>query len=124
MTGLVRNGEITFYVHNVLAWQDNSSAERGWSIVSGEVTPYMELQVTRQLWQVAGYDWKSVYSGRVTRSDAFTVMPDELQPENETQNMNTGAWITALEDIQVRFPGAEGAVKRWQANLTPVVMYF
>ncbi|ELD0507689.1 fimbrial protein, partial [Escherichia coli] len=27
-------------------------------------------------------------------------------------------------DVRVNFPGAEEPVKRWQGNLTPVVVYF
>ncbi|EHR4802049.1 fimbrial protein, partial [Salmonella enterica] len=33
-------------------------------------------------------------------------------------------WLTSLEGIRVRFPGAEEPVSRWQGSLTPVVNYF
>lgn len=122
--GQVRYGEITFSVRHVLAWQDSTTADSGWSVVSGDVTPDMEQQIKNQLWQVTGYDWEPVYSGLTARPDAFTAMPDSIQPENKTKHNIAGAWVTALEDIRVRFPGAEEPVKRWQGNLTPVVMYF
>lgn len=117
--GQFRYGEITFSVHHVLAWQDSSAADSGWRLVSGDVTPDMALQVKRQLWQVRDYKWEPVYSGLSTRQDAFTVMSD-----SESQNMIAGAWVTALENIRVRFPGAEEPVIRWQGSLTPVIMYF
>lgn len=67
----------------------------------------------RQLWQVGGYDWAPA------RPDAFVsagALPGRA--------FVAGAWVTSLEDIRVRFPGAEEPVKRWQGNLTPVVNYF
>lgn len=41
-----------------------------------------------------------------------------------TKNQIAGAWLTSLEGIRVRFPGAEEPVSRWQGSLTPVVNYF
>ena len=100
--GQVRYGEITFTVRHLLAWQDDATADAGWSVVSGEVTPGAEKQVKRQLWQVNGYEWT---------------------PDYGRQHI-AGAWVTSLSNVRVNFPGAEEPVKRWQGNLTPVVVYF
>lgn len=121
--GQVRYGEITFTMRHLLAWQDSVTADSGWSVVSGEVTPYAEQQVKRQLWQVGGYDWAPVWSGLTARPDAF-VSAGALPASGENRASVAGAWVTSLEDIRVRFPGAEEPVKRWQGNLTPVVKYF
>ncbi|WP_426472815.1 F4 (K88) fimbria accessory protein FaeJ [Escherichia marmotae] len=122
--GQVRYGEITFTVRHLLAWQDNITASQGWSVVSGEVTPGDEGQVKRQLWQVNGYKWTPSYAGLTARPDAFISGEELLLPqENDEQNI-VGAWVTSLSDVRVSFPGAEEPVKRWQGNLTPVVMYF
>ncbi|MFZ5316480.1 fimbrial protein [Enterobacter asburiae] len=122
--GQVRYGEITFTMRHLLAWQDSASADKGWSVVSGDLTPYMEQQVKRLLWQVNGYDWTAVYSGLRTRPDAFTVIPDSFQSGNDSRENIAGAWVTTLCDVRVSFPGAEESVKRWQGNLTPVLEYF
>lgn len=34
-----------------------------------------------------------------------------------------GVWVPLLSDVRVNFSWAEEAVKHWQGNLTPVVMY-
>ncbi|MFL4555370.1 fimbrial protein [Yersinia kristensenii] len=122
--GQVRYGEITFTVRSVLAWQNSATADKGWSVVSGEVTPYAEQQVKRQLWQVSGYDWEPVYSGLTTWSDAFISGAESLPSQEENKQRIAGAWVTSLSDVRVNFPGAEEPVKRWQGSLTPVVIYF
>lgn len=122
--GQVRYGEISFTVSHVLAWQDSATADKGWSVVSGRVTPDVAQQIKRLLWQVSSYRWNASYSGLTARPDAFTVMPGSFLPDNGTKNQIAGAWVTSLEDIRVHFPGAEEPVMRWQGNLTPVVNYF
>lgn len=122
--GQVRYGEITFTMRHLLAWQDSATADRGWSVVSGDVTPYAERQVKRLLWQVNGYDWEPLYSGLTARPDAFVSGAAPLSSQNEEVQCIAGAWVTTLSDVQVDFPGAEEPVKRWQGNLTPVVVYF
>ncbi len=122
--GQVRYGEITFTASHVLAWQDSTTAEKGWSVVSGNVTPDAAQEIKRLLWQVRDYRWNPSYSGLKTRPDAFTVMPGSFLPDNGTKNQIAGAWLTSLEGIRVRFPGAEEPVSRWQGSLTPVVNYF
>ncbi|MBB9725934.1 F4 (K88) fimbria accessory protein FaeJ [Escherichia coli] len=122
--GQVRYGEITFTVRHLLAWQNNITASQGWSVVSGEVTPEAERQVKRQLCQVNGYEWTPDYSGLTVRPDAFISGTESLSPQENDRQHIAGAWVTFLSDVRVNFPGAEEAVKRWQANLTPVVMYF
>lgn len=122
--GQVRYGEITFTMHHLLVWQDNITAGQGWSVVSGEVSPGAEKQVKHQLWQVNGYEWSPVYAGVTARPDAFVSGAESLlSQENGTQQI-AGAWVTSLSDVRVSFPGAEEPVKRWQGNLTPVVVYF
>ncbi|EBN9932889.1 fimbrial protein [Salmonella enterica subsp. enterica] len=122
--GQVRYGEITFTVSHVLAWQDSATAEKGWSVVSGNVTPDAAQQIKRQLWQVSGYQWNPSYSGLTARPDAFTVMPDSFLSDNGPEKRIAGAWVMSLQDIRVCFPGAEEPVNRWQGSLTPVVNYF
>ena len=121
--GQVRYGEITFMIHHLLAWQDNITAGQGWSVVSGEVTPYTEQQVKRQLRQVGGYDWEPLYSGLTARPDAFVSGTEPLLSQENGRQHIVGAWVTRLSDVRVNFPGAEEAVKRWQGSLTPVVVY-
>ncbi|WP_096975911.1 F4 (K88) fimbria accessory protein FaeJ [Escherichia coli] len=122
--GKVRYGEITFTMRHLLAWQDSITADQGWSVVSGEVTPEVERQVKRQLWQVNGYKWIPNYAGLTARPDAFISGAESLlSQENDRQHI-VGAWVTLLSDVRVNFPGAEEPVKRWQGNLTPVVVYF
>ncbi len=122
--GQVRYGEITFTMRHLLAWQDNITGGQGWSVVSGEVTPGAEKQVKRQLWQVNGYEWTPDYAGLTARPDAFISGAESLlSQENGSQHI-AGAWVTSLSDVRVNFPGAEEPVKRWQGNLTPVVVYF
>ncbi|EMQ5386351.1 fimbrial protein [Salmonella enterica] len=111
--GQVRYGEITFTASHVLAWQDSTTAEKGWSVVSGNVTPDAAQDIKRLLWQVRDYRWNPSYSGLKTRPDAFTVMPGSFLPDNGTKNQIAGAWLTSLEGIRVRFPGAEEPVSRW-----------
>ncbi|ECA8895695.1 fimbrial protein [Salmonella enterica] len=122
--GQVRYGEITFTASHVLAWQDSTTAEKGWSVVSGNVTPDAAQEIKRLLWQVRDYRWNPSYSGLKARPDAFTVMPGSFPPDNGIKNRIAGARVTSLEGIRVRFPGAEEPVTRWQGNLTPVVNYF
>ncbi|HHT0305671.1 TPA: F4 (K88) fimbria accessory protein FaeJ [Raoultella planticola] len=122
--GQVRYGEITFTIRHLLAWQDSSTADKGWSVVSGEVTPYTEQQVKRQLWQVNGYEWAPNYTGLTARPDAFISGAELLTSQDKDKQHIAGAWVTSLSDVQVNFPGAEEPVKRWQGNLTPVVVYF
>lgn len=122
--GQVRYGEITFTMRHLLAWQDDITAGQGWSVVSGEVTPGVEKQVKRQLWQVNGYEWTPDYAGLTARYDAFISGAESLlSQENGSQHI-AGAWVTSLSDVRVNFPGEEEPVKRWQGNLTPVVVYF
>ena len=122
--GQVRYGEITFTMRHLLAWQDNITAEQGWSVVSGEVTPGAEKQVKRQLWQVNGYEWTPDYAGLTARPDAFISGVESLLSQGNNRQHIAGAWVTSLSDVRVNFPGAEEPVKRWQGNLTPVVVYF
>lgn len=122
--GQVRYGEITFTASHVLAWQDSATAEKGWSVVSGNVTPDAALEIKHLLWQIRDYRWNPSYSGLKARPDAFTVMPGSFLPGNGTKNRIAGARVTSPEDIRIRFPGAEEPVTRWQGNLTPVVNYF
>ncbi|EAM7382302.1 fimbrial protein [Salmonella enterica] len=122
--GQVRYGEITFTASHVLAWQDSTTAEKGWSVVSGNVTPDAVQQIKRLLWQVSDYRWNPSYSGLKARPDAFMVMSGSFLPGNGTKNRIAGVWVTSLEDIRVRFPGVDEPVTRWQGNLTPVVNYF
>lgn len=121
--GQIRYGEITFRMKHVLAWQDSATADKGWSLVSGEVSPGTEQQVKRQLWQVGNYKWEPIYSGLTARPDAF-ITGGTLLTSDKNRNYIAGAWITSLCDVRVSFPGAEEPVKRWQGNLTPVVVYF
>lgn len=118
--GQVRYGEITFTMHHLLVWQDNITADQGWSVVSGEVTPGAEKQVKCQLWQVNGYEWIPDYAGFTARPDAFI---SGAGSENGRQYI-AGAWVISLSDVRVNFPGAEESVKRWQGNLTLMVVYF
>ncbi|HCZ4708618.1 TPA: F4 (K88) fimbria accessory protein FaeJ [Salmonella enterica subsp. enterica serovar Saintpaul str. CFSAN004144] len=122
--GQVRYGEITFKMRHLLAWQDNITADKGWSVVSGEVTPDSEQQVKRLLRQVEGYKWTPEFSGLTARPGAFTSGAEVLLPSGENQLPVAGAWVTSLSDVRVNFLGAEEPVKRWQGNLTPVVAYF
>lgn len=122
--GQVRYGEITFTMHHLLAWQDNITADKGWSVVSGEVTPGAEKQVKRQLWQVNGYEWTPDYAGLTARPDAFVSVAELLTSSEKDRQYIAGAWVTSLSDVRVNFPGAEEPVKRWQGSLTPVVVYF
>ena len=122
--GQVRYGEITFAIRHLLAWQDRSTADKGWSVVSGDVTPYAEQRVKRQLWQVSGYDWVSGYSGLTGRHDAFISGAEMLTTQKKEKQQIAGAWVTYLGDLRVNFPGTEEPVKRWQGRLTPVVVYF
>ncbi|EHB8454727.1 F4 (K88) fimbria accessory protein FaeJ, partial [Salmonella enterica] len=122
--GQVRYGEITFTMRHLLAWQDNSMADKGWSVVRGDVTPDMAQQVKRQLWQVNGYEWAPDYAGLTARPDAFISEAEMLTSQGEGRQHIAGAWVTSLSDVRVSFPGAEEPVKRWQGNLTPVVAYF
>ncbi|HAX5102205.1 TPA: F4 (K88) fimbria accessory protein FaeJ [Escherichia coli] len=122
--GQVRYGEITFTMRHLLAWQDNITADRGWSVVSGEVTQGVERQVKRQLWQVNGYEWTPGYAGLTARPDAFISGAEGLSSQENDRPHIAGAWVTSLSDVRVNFPGAEEPVKRWQGNLTPVVVYF
>ena len=104
--------------------QDNITAGQGWSVVSGEVTPEAEKQVKRQLWQVNGYEWTPDYAGLTVRPDAFISGAESLLSQENGRQHIAGAWVTSLSDVRVNFPGAEEPVKRWQGNLTPVVVYF
>lgn len=122
--GQIRYGEITFRMHHVLAWQDGTSADSGWRVVSGDVTPYSSLQVKRQLWQVAGYKWVPEYSGLMARPDAFVSGAEMLVSSGKKIPDVVGAWVTSISDVRVNFPGAEEPIKRWQGSLTPVVVYF
>lgn len=122
--GQVRYGEITFTMRHLLAWQDDITAGQGWSVVSGEVTPEAEKQVKRQLWQVNGYEWTPDYAGLTARLDAFISEAESLLSQGNGSQHIAGAWVTSLSDVRVDFPGAEEPVKRWQGNLTPVVVYF
>ena len=122
--GQVRYGEITFTMRHLLAWQDNITGGQGWSVVSGEVSPGAERQVKRQLWQVNGYEWSPAYAGLTARPDAFVSGAESLLSQENGRQHIAGAWVTSLSDVRVSFPGAEEPVKRWQGNLTPVVVYF
>lgn len=123
--GEVRYGEMTFKVRNVLAWQDRAMSSKGWSIVGGgTLPPDIRQQVIRQLWQVQGYNYRPVLANSGVRSDVFTRSPDSAMANAGDGMEIAGAWLTMLEDIKVRFPTASAPVKRWQGNLTPVVMYF
>lgn len=122
--GQVRYGEITFTIRHLLAWQDNITAGQGWSVVSGEVTPGVEQQVKRQLWQVNGYEWTPDYSGLTACPDAFISGAESLLSQENDRQYIAGAWVTSLSDVRVNFPGAEEPVKRWQGSLTPVIAYF
>lgn len=104
--------------------QDNITAGQGWSVVSGEVMPEAEKQVKRQLWQVNGYEWTPDYAGLTVRPDAFISGAESLLSQENGRQHIAGAWVTSLSDVRVNFPGAEEPVKRWQGNLTPVVVYF
>ncbi|HCL5280514.1 TPA: fimbrial protein [Salmonella enterica] len=120
--GQVRYGEISFTMRHLLAWQDSITAGKGWSVVIGNVTPDMAQQINRQLGEVSDYHWVPEFSGLQARPDAFISAPGH--PGTGDNHDIAGAWVTSLQDIQVRFPGAEEPVKRWQGNLTPVVKYF
>ncbi|HBA7544030.1 TPA: F4 (K88) fimbria accessory protein FaeJ [Escherichia coli] len=120
----VRYGEITFTVRHLLVWQNSVMADKGWSVVSGEVTPGAVQQVKRQLRQVNGYEWSPVYAGVTARPDAFISGAGSLSVQKSDRQQIAGAWVTYLSDVRVNFPGAEEPVKRWQGNLTPVVQYF
>ncbi|WP_218071400.1 F4 (K88) fimbria accessory protein FaeJ [Escherichia coli] len=122
--GQVRYGEITFTMRHLLVWQDSITADKGWSVVSGEVTPGAERQVKRQLWQVNGYEWTPDYAGLTARPDSFISGAESLLPQDNARQRIAGAWVTSLRDVRVNFPGDEEPVKRWQGNLTPVVVYF
>ncbi len=122
--GQVRYGEITFTMHHLLAWQDSATADKGWSVVSGDVTPYTEQQVRHQFWQVSDYKWTPEFSGLTTRPDAFISGGASQSSPGEDSQSVAGVWVTSLSDVRVNFPGAEEPVKRWQGELTPVVMYF
>lgn len=123
--GEVRYGEMTFKVHNVLAYQDRAMSTQGWSVANGgPLAPEMRQQVIRQLWQVQGYNYRSVPANSGLRSDIFTRTPDSAMIDRGDGTEIAGAWLTMLEDIKVRFPATQAPVKRWQGNLTPVVMYF
>ncbi len=122
--GHVRYGEITFTIRHLLAWQDNATADKGWSVVSGDVTPYTGQEVKRQFWQVSHYKWTPEFSGMTARPDAFISGKASQPSSGEDRQSVAGVWVTSLSDVQVNFPGAEEPVKRWQGNLTPVVMYF
>ncbi|EHC6649135.1 fimbrial protein, partial [Salmonella enterica subsp. enterica] len=75
-------------------------------------------------WQVNGYEWTSGHAGLPARPDAFISGAESLlSQENDRQHI-AGAWVTSLSDVRGNFPGAEEPVKRWQGNLTPVVVYF
>lgn len=123
--GQVRYGEITFKVRNVLAYQDKSMARRGFSIAGNEaLAPDVRQQVIRQLWQVQGYQYRAEPASNRINSDLFTRSPDRAMVNAGDGTDIAGAWLTMLEDVKVRFPAADAPVKRWQGNLTPVVMYF
>lgn len=122
--GQVRYGEITFMIHHLLVWQDSKTADKGWSVISGEVTPYAEQQVKRQLWQISDYEWTLEFSGLTVRPDAFISREELQQSVGEKQPSVAGSWVTSLSNVQVNFPGAEEPVKRWHGSLTPVVVYF
>ncbi|WP_099588221.1 fimbrial protein [Escherichia albertii] len=122
--GQVRYGEITFTVRHLLVWQNSFMADKGWGVVSGEVTPGAIQQVKRQLWQVNGYKWIPNYSGLAVRPGAFISESGALLAQKNDRQQIAGAWVTYLSDVRVNFPGAEELVKRWQGNLTPVVAYF
>jgi len=123
--GQIRYGEMTFKVHNVLAYQDKAMAARGWSVAGGDsLAPDIRQQVIRQLWQVQGYNYRTTPVGSTLRNDVFTRTPDRAMVKAGDGTDIAGAWLTMLEDVKVRFPAAEAPVKRWQGNLTPVVMYF
>ena len=111
-------------MRHLLAWQDDITAGQGWSVVSGEVTPGVEKQVKRQLWQVNGYEWTPDYAGSTARYDAFISGAESLLSQENGRQHIAGAWVTSLSDARVNFPGAEDPVKLWQGNLTPVVVYF
>ncbi|HFI2872927.1 TPA: fimbrial protein [Escherichia coli] len=92
--GQVRYGEITFTMRHLLAWQVN------------------------------GYEWSPAYAGLTARPDAFVSGAESLLSQENGRQHIAGAWVTSLSDVRVSFPGAEEPVKRWQGNLTPVVVYF
>lgn len=123
--GGVRYGEMTFKVQNVLAYQDRAMSGHGWRVAQGgQLAPDVRQQVVRQLWQVQGYHYRAIPASGGIGSDVFTRTPDSVMIEEGDGADVAGAWLTMLEDIKVRFPPADTPVKRWQGNLTPVVMYF
>ncbi|WP_407905279.1 fimbrial protein [Escherichia coli] len=121
--GQVRYGEITFKVNHVLAWQDSFSAEKGWSRASGVITPEIEKQVSRQLWQVDNYEWSPVFSGHSVSPDVF-ISDENIVSSVSDRPKIAGGWVTSLTDIRVNFTGMEEPVKYWQGHLTAVVKYF
>lgn len=100
--GQVRYGEITFTASHVLAWQDSTTAEKGWSVVSGNVTPDAAQEIKRLLWQVRDYRWNPSYSGLKARPDAFTVMPGSFLPDNGIKK----PYCRGPGDIPGGYPGS------------------
>lgn len=94
------------------------------SVTLLQVTPETERQVKSQLWQVNGYEWTPDYAGSTARYDAFISGAESLLSQDNGRQHIAGAGVTFLSDVRVNFPGAEEPVKRWQGNLTPVVVYF
>ncbi|ENY3562451.1 fimbrial protein [Escherichia coli O54:H45] len=122
--GKVCYGEITFRINHLLAWQDISTADNGWSILSGEVTPYTEREIKHQLLQISNYKWKAENSRLTARSNSFISGTEPLLPQNKEEQYIVGAWVTSLSNVRVTFSNTNEKVKRWQGNLIPVVMYF
>ncbi|MBS9106569.1 fimbrial protein [Escherichia coli] len=122
--GKICYGEVTFRMHHLLAWQDISTADNGWSVLSGEVTPYTEQQIKYQLLQISDYKWISENSGLVAQSNAFISGRELLLSQKKEEQYIVGAWVTSLSNVRVKFSDATEKVKRWQGSLIPVVMYF
>ncbi|RBQ41302.1 fimbrial protein [Escherichia coli] len=122
--GKVCYGEITFRIHHLLASQDVSMADNGWSVLSGEVTPYTEQQIKHQLLQVSDYKWISENSRLTARSNIFISGTEPLLPQKKEEQYIAGAWVTSLSHVRVKFSDTKEKVKRWQGSLIPVVMYF
>lgn len=122
--GKVCYGEITFRIHHLLVWQDISMADHGWSVLSGEVTPYTEQKIKKQLLQIIDYKWISDNSRLTARSDAFISGTVPLLPQKKEEQYIVGAWVTSLSNVRVNFSDTTEKVKRWQGSLIPVVMYF
>ncbi len=93
-------------------------------MVSGEVTPGGRKTGEAPVMAVNGYEWTPDYAGLTARPDAFISGVESLLSQENGRQHIAGAWVTFLSDVRVNFPGAEEPVKRWQGNLTPMVVYF